>query len=64
MNKEVVLASDLAEQNQAEKTKLNAGRKKAESMRNRVAPPETDTGTLPQKPHPCGDTQINGDGLI
>ena len=44
-----------------EKTKLNAGGKKAESERSLL---ETDTGTLPGKPQPCGDTQINGDGLI
>ena len=47
------------------KTKLNAGRKKAESRRSHVAPPETDAGwNLAGKPSPCGNIQINGDGLI
>ena len=46
------------------KTKLNAGRKEAESERSHVALPLTDSGTLPDKPQPCGNTQINGDGLI
>ena len=45
------------------KTKLNAGRKEAESKRSHVALPETDARTLPGKPQPCGYTQINGDGL-
>ena len=43
-------------------TKLNAGRKDAELERSHVAPLEQE-GTLPSKPQPCGDTQINGDGL-
>ena len=45
------------------KTKLSAGRKKAESERIHVALQETDVRTLPSKPQPCGDTQIDGDGL-
>ena len=44
-------------------TKLNAGRKKAESERKHVVPLET-ARTLPSKPQPRGDTQINGNGLI
>ena len=47
------------------KTKLNAGRKKAETERSYVAPPETDVRwNLAGKPQPCGDTQNNGDGLV
>ena len=42
------------------KTKLNAGRKKAESERSHVTPQETDAGTLPSKPQPHGDTQEMG----
>ena len=64
MNKETGLACDRAEQSQEGKTKLNAGRKKAESVRSHVALPETDAGTLPGKPQPHGNTQINGYGLI
>ena len=45
------------------KTNLNAGRKKVESKRSDVAPPETDTRTLPNKPQPRGDTQIAKIGL-
>ena len=45
------------------KTKPNAGRKKKELGRSHVAPPETDAGTLPGKPSPRGNIQINGDGL-
>ena len=41
------------------KNKPNAGRKKVESKRSHVAPPETDPGTLPGKPQSRGDTQIN-----
>ena len=41
--------------------KLNSERKKAESVRSHVAPPETDARTLPSKPEPQGDTQINGE---
>ena len=46
------------------KTKVNAGRMKGRVRRSHVALPETDAGTLPDKPQPCGDTQFNGDGLI
>ena len=44
-------------------TKLNVGRKKAESERCQVALTEIDAldGTLPSKPQPHGNTQINGD---
>ena len=45
-------------------TKLNARGKKAESERSHVALLETDTGTLPGKPQPRGNTQINGNGLV
>ena len=45
------------------KTKLNAGRKEADSERNHVVLPKTDVRTLPGKPQPCGHTWINGDGL-
>ena len=45
------------------KTKLNAGRKKAELERSRIASPEIDIRTLLGKSQPCGDTQIIGDGL-
>ena len=45
------------------KTKLNAGRKKAESGRSHVAPPETDAETLPGKPQPRGNTQITRNRL-
>ena len=47
-------------------TKLNGRRKKTESERSHVAPPETDTQdrTSPGKPQTCGDTQINGDELV
>ena len=34
------------------------------SGRSHVSPPETDAGTLPSKPQPRGNTQINGDRLI
>ena len=64
MNKETALAYNKAELSQAGKTKLNAGRKRAESERCHVALIETDTGTLPGKLQSHGDTQINGDGLI
>ena len=43
-------------------TKLKAGRKKAESERCHVAPLEPEE-TLPGKPQPHGDTQINRNGL-
>ena len=33
-------------------------------MRSDVAPPDTDPGTLPGKPQPRGDTQINGDEIV
>ena len=64
INKETGLTYRKAELSQAAKTKLNAGRKKVESVRSHVVPLETDAGTLPSKPKPRGDTQINGDGLI
>ena len=38
---------------------MNAGRNKEELVRSHEAPPETDARTLPSKPQPCGDTQIN-----
>ena len=44
------------------KTKWNAGRKEAESGRSHVTVLEPDV-TLPGKPQPGGNTQINGDGL-
>ena len=46
------------------KTKLNAGRKKAELGKSHVVPPETDAGTLHSKSQPCGDTQNNGGELV
>ena len=61
MNKETGLAYSKVELSQAGKTKLNAGRRKAESERSNVASLEPD-GTLCSKPQPRGDTQINGDG--
>ena len=42
---------------------LNTGRKKVESKTSHVAPPKTDAETIPSKPQPRGDKQINGDGL-
>ena len=44
------------------KSKLNAGRKKAESVRRNVAPPETGTGTLPSKPLSLINIQIGRNG--
>ena len=70
MNKEafLALACDRVEQSWGRggrTTKLNAGRKKAESKRSHVALPETDAGqNLANKPQPCGNTQTNEDGLI
>ena len=48
------------------KVKLNAGRKKAESMRSHVALPETDSrnGTLSGKSQTYGNRRINGGGLV
>ena len=46
-----------------EKTKLNVGRKEAESKKSHVAMPETDARTLNGKPQPRGNTQINRNGL-
>ena len=46
------------------KTKLYAGRKKEKLERSHVSPPETDAKTLAGKPQPCGNTQINKNGLI
>ena len=40
-------------------TKVNAGRKEAESEKHHVVLPETDAETLAGKPQPCGQTQIN-----
>ena len=37
---------------------------KGESRRSHVAPTEADAGTLPGKPQPHGDAQINGNELI
>ena len=54
---------DKTELRYAGKTKLNAGRKEAESERSHGALPETDAITLAGKPQSCGNTQINGDGL-
>ena len=45
-------------------TKLNTERKEEESERSHVATPETYARTLPGKPQPHHDTQIDGDGLI
>ena len=63
MNKEANLAYSKAEFSQAGKSKLNTGRKEAESERIHVAQPETDTKTLSGKPQPRGNTQNNGNGL-
>ena len=43
---------------------MNAERKKMESVRFHVAPQETAAETLPGKPQPYDNTQVNGDGLI
>ena len=53
MNKSV-LASGLAEIELGRKTTLNAGKKKAESMRSHGASLETDVITLSGKVQPCG----------
>ena len=45
------------------KTKLNTGRKEAESERSHVALPEIDSRTFPGKPQPRGNAQINRNGL-
>ena len=45
-------------------TKLNAGRKEAESERSHATSPETGTRTFPGKPHLHGNTKINKSGLI
>ena len=45
-----------------EKTKLNAGRKEAATERSHIALLEPN-GTLAGKPQPCGNTQININGL-
>ena len=45
------------------KTKLNAGKKEAESERSHVALLETDARILPGKPQPRGNTQISRNGL-
>ena len=45
------------------KTKLNAGRKEAESERSHVPPLDTDARTLPGKPESCSNTQITRNGL-
>ena len=47
-----------------EKTKLNAGRKKAKWRRNHVATLETETRTLPGKLQLRGATEMNGNGLV
>ena len=64
MNKETALTYSKAELSQVGKTKLSAGKKKAESVRLTLSLLETDSEILPGKPQPCGDVQINGDGLI
>ena len=46
------------------RSQLLTAETEAESVISHVAPLETDTGTLPGKPQPRGDTQINGYGLI
>ena len=46
-----------------EKTKWNPRRKKEELERSHVALSETDARTLAGKSQPCGDTQINRNGL-
>ena len=45
------------------KTELNDGRKKVEAERSHLPYPETDAGTLPSKPQPHSNTQINRSGL-
>ena len=47
----------------AGKTKINSGRKEAESGRSHVVLPETSAGTLAGKPQPHCDRQINRNGL-
>ena len=44
--------------------KQNSGRMEVEIERHHVALQETDTGALPGKSQPCGDTEINRNGLI
>ena len=63
MNKETALACSKAELSQAGKAELNTERKKVESKRSHVALSEMDAGTLPSKPQPRGNTQINKNGL-
>ena len=47
------------------KTKLNAGRKKAEKGEVREPPLGTESGwSFTGKPQTHSDTQINGDGLV
>ena len=46
---------DKVEQRQVGKTKL--------MLEKPCCPPETEAEILPGKPQPCGNTQINGDGL-
>ena len=60
--KKLLWTYNKVEFSQVRKIKLNAGRKEVESERSHVAPLEPD-GTLPGKPQPCGDTQINRNGL-
>ena len=45
-------------------TKLNAGRKEAESERGHVAAKGKECYNLNGKPQPRGNTQINRNGLI
>ena len=48
------------------KTKLNAERKKGGVKEKSCSPRwrQILDGTLPGKPQPCDDTEINGDGLV
>ena len=55
----------MAEQNKGRReTKLNAGRKKAETGRHHVAAKGKRHQNLISKPQPRGDTQINRNGFI
>ena len=47
------------------KARLNGGRKKVESVRSHIAPPETNAyQNLAGKPQLRGNTQVNIDGLV
>ena len=53
----------IGEQSEVGKTKLNAGRKKAESGRSHGAAVRDRCRNFAGRPQPHGDAQINGDGL-